>query len=200
MRAIAKFHAFIAVALVGAASLTTLPASAEPPAPPPPPAPAQPGAQIPQMPAGMPGMPGAAPGVPGAPGMPGMPGVPGMPGAEGEKPSLAKELPIASYIITPIVAGGGAVLNVFGAHAADDLKDPSKHTTPDQTHSLVVKARVGQVMSYVLFPVTGLTTLWGTISTIRAVMKINKLAKPPAAVVGVAPLPGGMAASVVGRF
>ena len=169
-------------------SLVAASASAEPPAPAPPgaapPAPGQPGLGV------VPIMPGLVPGVPGA----------DQPAGPLEKPSLLKELPIASYIITPIVAGGGAALSVFGTNAANDLKDPSKHTTPGETHSLVVQARVGQVVSYVLFPITGLTTLWGTVGTIRAVMKISKLAKPPPVTAFAAPLPGGVALGAGGTF
>jgi hypothetical protein len=134
----------------------------------------------------------------------------GAPGPVQEKPSLVKELPIASYIITPITAGAGAAMTVFGNNAVKDLKDPSKHTTPSATHTLVVKARVGQVMSYVMFPVTGITTLWGTISTIRGVMKVSKMVNDmkdkvppttaPTATVSVCPLPGGMGTFVQGSF
>src|SRR5512140_3125253 len=57
-----------------------------------------------------------------------------------DKPSLLKALPIAAYVSTGVSAIVGAVLNVFGGNAAKDLEDPSKHTTPEQTHSLLVKA------------------------------------------------------------
>ena len=73
-------------------------------------------------------------------------------------------------------------------------------TAPSLWDPLVLRARVGQVVSDVLFPVTGLTTLWGTISTIRAVMKISKLAKMPAVGLQAGPLPGGMAFGVHGGF
>ena len=138
-----------------------------------------------------PAQPGAAPGAPGA----AEPQVPGL-----EKPSLLKELPIAGYVLTALSAAGGAVLYWFGGNAQNELKDPSQHTTPDATHSLVVRARVGQVTSYVLFPVTGVTTLWSTISTIRGVLKIAKLAKPPAVTVGAVPVPSGVVGGFAGRF
>jgi hypothetical protein len=95
-----------------------------------------------------------------------------------EKLSLIKELPIASYVLTGVSAIVGAVVNVFGGNAANDLKDPSKHTTPDQTHSLVVRAR----------------------STVRVVLKISSAVKLPPVGVSAVPLPGGMAIGVGGRF
>lgn len=123
-----------------------------------------------------------------------------VPAGTAEKPSLLKELPIAAYVTTSVSAIVGAILNVFGGNAAKDLQDPAKHTTPDQTHSLVVRARVGQVVSGVMFGVTGASTVWGTISTVRAVMKIKAMVKVPPVGVTAAPLPGGFVAGVGGRF
>lgn len=129
---------------------------------------------------------------------------PGPVGPVADKPSLIKELPWAAYATVGVSSIVGAVLNVFGANAANELKDPSQHTTPDQTHSLVVKARVGEVISGVMFVFTGASTVWGTISTVRAVMKISAAVKqqlPPVPVgVSVAPLPGGVAMGIGGRF
>ncbi len=105
-------------------------------------------------------------------------------------------------MLTAISAAGGAVSYLLGGSAINDLKVPADHTTPSQTHDLVIRARVGQVTSYVLFPVTGLTTLWSTISTVKGVIKVAKFLKtqiPPVAPAAGA-LPGGMVAGFRGSF
>ena len=174
--------------------LVTTPAAAEPPPDAAPQAPVPPTAPL--------SLPGAPPSLPGPGGLgPAGAGdqLPGGPLVE--KPSLAKMLPIASYVLTPIAAAGGALVYVLlGGNAINDLKDPSKHTTPDQTHDLVVRARVGQAVSGALFGFTGAFTAWGTISTVRTVMKLSKLAKLPAMGASVVPLPGGMVVGVQGGF
>jgi hypothetical protein len=119
-----------------------------------------------------------------------------------EKPSLIKELPIASYVFTVIFAGGGAALyQLLGVNAINDLKNPAKHTTPDATHTLVIEARVGQVSAAVLFPVMGITAVVGTFKTISAVRKIAKMmpSLPPVGV-SVGPVQGGMAFGLRGGF
>ena len=117
-----------------------------------------------------------------------------------EKPSLLKELPIAAYCLTGVTAIVGAIVNVFGGNAIKELKDPSKHTTPDQTHSLVVRARVGQVVSGVFFGFTGASAAWGTFSTIRAVKKISSFIKLPPVGVSAGLMPGGAGVGVQGEF
>src|SRR5689334_1104792 len=119
------------LALTSAMVLVTGFASAEPPAPQPPASASPPAPQVPP--------PGATSSLPGL--APGAPGADAPANAPAEKSSLIKELPIASYVLAPLTAAGGAALNVFGTNAVNDLKDPAKHTTPDQTHSLVVRAR-----------------------------------------------------------
>jgi hypothetical protein len=186
--------ALVALALTSSILLASMSASAAPPAQAPqaPQAPqaAPPPAAQPPMPV-MPPPPVALPGVPGQ--------VPGQPPAE--TPSLVSQLPIATYILTPVFAAGGALIfKLLGGQAIEDLKDPAKHTTPDQTHSLVVKARAGQIVGGVLFGVTGITTTVGTIKTIRAVMKMSKLIKVPDVDVGAAPVTGGLVVGAQGRF
>jgi hypothetical protein len=127
------------------------------------------------------------------------PAPPGGPLAE--KPTLLNQLPITAFVFTAIFAGGGAVSYELGGKAVNELKVPADHTTPLRTHSLVVQARAGQVVSYVLFPVTGITTLVSTINTIRAVRKIAKLATMlPQVGLSAVPLPGGTAVGVLGGF
>jgi len=118
-----------------------------------------------------------------------------------QPPSLIKELPIASFVLAPLSAVGGALVNVLlGGNAINDLKDPSKHTTPDATHDLVVKARVGQVVSGVLFGVTGIFTLYGTIKTVKTVLKFKDMVKVPPVALTVVPLPDGAAVGFSGKF
>jgi hypothetical protein len=165
---------FTALVLAGSMILVTVPASAEPPAAaaqPPPPALPVGGFQPPSPPAPL-----------------------------AEKPSLIKELPIAAYVTTGVTAIVGAIVNVFGGNAASELKIPADHTTPGQTHTLVVHARIGEVVSGVFFGFTGASALWGTISTIRAVKKISSFVTLPPVGVTAAPLPGGVALGLGGRF
>jgi hypothetical protein len=123
------------------------------------------------------------------------------PDAAPEPPSLVKELPIASYVLTPVFAVAGALVNVLlGGNAINELKDPSQHTTPDATHDLVVKARVGQVVSGALFGLTGIFTVYGTVKTVRVVLKFKDMVKVPQVGVTIVPLPDGAALGVGGRF
>jgi hypothetical protein len=191
--------ALVALALTGSMSLVTVSASAAPPQAP---APQPPAPQPPASPA-------APPLAPGAPADLSGPAVPGadalakgqLPAGLGiEKPSLLKELPITAYCLTAVSAALGAALYVFGGNAKNELAIPADHTTPSATHSLVVRARVGQVMSDVFFPVTGLAAAWGTVSTILAVRKVSKFITVPTVGLSAAPLPGGMAIGMEGRF
>ncbi len=103
--------------------------------------------------------------------------------------------------MAPVSAAGGALVTVLlGGNAINDLKDPSKHTTPDATHNLVVKARVSQVVSGALFGVTGIFTLYGTVKTVRTVMKLSSMVQLPQVGVTAVPLPGGAALGVGGTF
>lgn len=183
-------EALTAFFLASALALATGTARADPPAAPPPSA-----APAPAAAPVAPPDPGSL--VVGAPQVPGAPDVAGPPT---DKPSLLKELPIAAYCVTAAAAAGGGALYAFGQGAVDQLKIPADHTTPSATHSLVVRARVGQVFSAVLFPITGLAAVWGTVSTVRAVMKVSKAVKAAPIGVSVGPVQGGLALGVDGRF
>lgn len=161
--------------------------------------------------AGNPSDPPQPPAVAATPGQITTPSIPGLGGVTGdkdhagplaEKPSLIKELPIASYITAPLSGlAGGLIFKLLGGQAIDDLKDPTKHKTPDETHKLVVKARAGQAVGAVMFAFTGLSTAWGTFKTVRTLMKFSKMAKDPQKIgltAGI--LPGGVAFGLKGEL
>jgi hypothetical protein len=188
----------IALALAGALLVAPALASAAPPQDPAPPPAAQPPGAAPQP------APGITPIPPAPAGLEGIPVVGQLFSTDvrpGEKPSLVKELPIATFVTAPVAGiGSGLVFKFVGGDAINDLKDPSKHLTPDQTHSLVVRARVGQAVSGVLFGITGLTTAWAAFGTVRTILKLQKFAKLPQVGVSAVPLPGGLAALAGGSF
>jgi hypothetical protein len=110
------------------------------------------------------------------------------------------ELPYGGYVATAVTLGGAITAHVMMSNAADDLGDPSRHPTQEQTESLASKYRYLRYAAGGLYGLTAAFGLMSALDTLRVVRAEQREAAGAKAQVSIAPTPSGAVFSLVGRF
>jgi hypothetical protein len=110
------------------------------------------------------------------------------------------ELPYGGYVATAVTLGGAITAHVMMSNAADDLADPAKHPTPEQTESLASKYKYTRYAAGGLYGLTAAFGLMSALETLHVMRAEKRESATPKAQVSVAPTPSGAMFSLAGSF
>jgi len=110
------------------------------------------------------------------------------------------ELPYGGYVATAVTLGGAITAQVMMSNTADELRDPAKHPTQEQTESLASKYRYTRYAAGGLYGLTAAFGLMSALETLRVVRAEKRESATQKAQVSVAPTQSGAVFSLVGRF
>lgn len=71
------------------------------------------------------------------------------------KPEPELNIPIRYFVYSAILGGLGALTGIFSAGPERDLRDPAKHTTPDATRWMYIRAYYGGFVSKGFYALSG---------------------------------------------
>lgn len=96
--------------------------------------------------------------------------------------------------------GGAITAHVMMSNTADDLRDPAKHPTPQQTESLASNYRYTRYAAGGLYGLTAAFGLMSALETLKVVRAGKRESATQKSQISVAPTPSGAMFSLAGSF
>jgi hypothetical protein len=113
-------------------------------------------------------------------------------------PTEPEGLPIGGYVASGVALGGAITAHIVMSHAADDLNDPARHPTQDETSSLVSRYHYARYAAGGLYALSIGFAAMAVVDTVRVVRKRDRT--EGTAQLSFAPTPSGGFVSLAGSF